>query len=282
MSRIPNLELQPPIGFKIWRMHRKAEQKHVPHSHADIEINYLLSGWIRYFHGGRFYDVPEDRLAVFWAGIPHQLVMQSALVEMIWITIPVNWFLGWQIPGPLQNGMLAGDLIIEDDKKSYEAQTERARILSWLADFETGKPTQHRIVRLELEARLLRLGARLPSKGREHRARPRQNLDQFVRMTDYLTRHFTHPISVGDVAKALGLHPKYSMTLFKKTCGMTMWNYLIRLRTAHAERLLLTTDQNVLELAMASGFGTLSAFYLAFQKHTGMSPARFRKVHTQS
>ena len=110
---------------------------------------------------------------------------------------------------------MAGELITESEEDGYEARTDAERLASWLSAYEAGGEDRHRIVALELEARLRRIGASWPARPRPRRARAPGNVGQFVRMTEYLARHYTHPIVVDDVAEALSLHPKYCMALFK-------------------------------------------------------------------
>ncbi len=253
-----------------------------PHTHADIEINYLTKGRLRYFHGGRFYEIRAGCLAVFWAGIPHHLAGPSSEFEGIWITFPVTWFLRWQLPDKFQDALLAGEMAIDEVDGSYNSKTDEGRLEGWLSASESRDKQGwgFRIVSLELEARLLRMGMRYHSAAKPRRRRS-GNPDHFVRMTEFLARNYTRPILVDDVAEAVELHPKYCLALFKKTCGITLWDYVVRLRIAHAERMLLTSDQNALDIALDTGFASLSAFYLAFKKQTGTTPARFRKAQLE-
>ena len=93
----------------------------------------------------------------------------------------------------------------------------------------------------------------------------------------YLAEHYREEITVNDMAEAVRLHPKYLLVLFRRTCGMKLWDYVVRLRLAHAQRLLLTTDRTVADLAQEAGFNSLSAFYHAFRKHgPAGTPADFR------
>ncbi len=75
-----------------------------------------------------------------------------------------------------------------------------------------------------------------------------------------------------------GLHPKYLMRVFKKQCGVSVWEYLTRLRVSHAQRLLITSDAKVLDIAMESGFSSVAPFYAAFAAHTrGIRPLAYRR-----
>jgi AraC-like DNA-binding protein len=82
---------------------------------------------------------------------------------------------------------------------------------------------------------------------------------------------------MAEVAQAVGLHPNYAMSLFRRECGVTIWQYLLRLRLSHAQVLLLTSDKSVLSIALESGFGSLPRFYAAFSRESGMSPGEYRR-----
>ena len=171
MPEAPALRLQSAFGFKVWRYERTTRLTMSAHVHADIEINYLRAGWIRYFHGGRFYEIPKGCLGVFWAGIPHQLTAHSPRFEGVWITFPVHWLLGWQIPGSFQAALLAGELDVTRDTDP-ESGADEQRLASWLRAYEEGGAEQRKIVTLELEARLRRMAAARPAPGRKVRGGP--------------------------------------------------------------------------------------------------------------
>ena len=92
-----------------------------------------------------------------------------------------------------------------------------------------------------------------------------------------MAANYKDDISTTDIGHAVGLHPNYAMTLFRRECGMSIWQYLIRLRLSQAQLMLLTTDKTVLAIALESGFGSLARFYAAFTRECGISPGEFRK-----
>jgi transcriptional regulator GlxA family with amidase domain len=67
------------------------------------------------------------------------------------------------------------------------------------------------------------------------------------------------------------------MMLFRRECGLAIWQYLTRLRVSHAQVELLCTDKTVLSIALDAGFGSLARFYAAFQKECGLAPGEYRK-----
>jgi AraC-like DNA-binding protein len=58
---------------------------------------------------------------------------------------------------------------------------------------------------------------------------------------------------------------------------MTLNEYLTLLRLSFAQAMLIKDDDNVLNVAMESGFRSLSAFNKSFRKVAGKSPTDFRR-----
>jgi AraC-like DNA-binding protein len=54
--------------------------------------------------------------------------------------------------------------------------------------------------------------------------------------------------------------------------------YLVRLRVAHACRLLMDTGAPIKETAYASGFRGNAALARAFRRHVGVSPGEYRRI----
>ena len=93
----------------------------------------------------------------------------------------------------------------------------------------------------------------------------------------YAKARFWTDISLKELASEYHKNEKYLGRLFKKETGVEFRQYLISLRLEKAEKLLLTTDDKILDIALDCGFNNVSYFNrLFFQKH-GVSPSRFRQ-----
>jgi transcriptional regulator GlxA family with amidase domain len=70
------------------------------------------------------------------------------------------------------------------------------------------------------------------------------------------------------------------MKLFRAHSGMSVWEYVVRMRISHAQRLLITTNEKITDIALESGFGSAAPFYSSFKKFGGgQSPRAFRQAH---
>jgi AraC family transcriptional regulator, melibiose operon regulatory protein len=263
------------IGFRVWAVEPVASMG-AAHTHPDVEINFLRSGEVTYLHGGAVCRVVGAALAVFWGGVPHQTLPPGLRGHGVWITLPLDWFLRWSLPGDLQQRLLAGELVQTPTLAGDVEQFER-----WIDDFRRRGSARQRVLLLEIEARLHRLAWSAPV------LRPRFQSGSAVRrsapwlesVTAFIARRYTEKVVVADIARAAGLNEKYLMRAFKRHCRMAVWEYVSRLRVAHAQRLLLTTDDKIIDVAFAAGFGSVAAFYQTLNVCGAPTPKDFRARH---
>ena len=264
------------LGFRIWRQ-KLPEQMSLPHTHADIELNYLTEGRIHYIAGGRIWDIAHGTLSLFWGGVPHQVIQAEPGSEGIWITFPFAWFARWSVQGAVFRSVLGGMLIQPNESEPrYFRETERARLEVWLDEFDSGDISDRDVLLLELETRVRRM---LASPGDESKAKEVKwtgQLRSFQLIAEWIGNHYQERITSTDVADATGYHEKYLMGLFRRITGMTLWAFVRQIRLAHAQRLLVTTDLAVDDIAADAGFGTPRSLYAAFRDFSGDTPAEFR------
>ncbi len=87
-------------------------------------------------------------------------------------------------------------------------------------------------------------------------------------------------ISITKLAKQLSTNEKYLSQLFNQQLNSTFNDYINSLRIIEACRLMTTTVKpikSVDQIAEDAGFRSRSAFYNAFKKYTGVTPAFFIK-----
>lgn len=85
-------------------------------------------------------------------------------------------------------------------------------------------------------------------------------------------------LSLPGLAAQLGLPLNYLSQAINQQTGRNFFDYINGYRVDEIRQLLRQhPDAAVLELALAAGFNSKSAFYAAFRKHTGQTPGQFRK-----
>jgi AraC-like DNA-binding protein len=268
------------IGFGVWR--NAVSVMSAGHTHTDIEINRVARGRVTYFTSRGFEELGTGDCAIFWAGMPHELVRASPDSEMTWAVFPLTWLVQWNLPPHFFDRLLQGHWL---RPSSGNTALEDALFARWVEDQkgERGEDTT-RILALEIEAWLRRVARAVPDGAVRGGAQPvvaaSQTVDASARHVETLARivaqRYREEISVADIAAEAQLHPHYAMEIWKRGCGLTLWEYLLRLRLSHAQRLLLATDWTMERIAEESGFGSRARFYAAFKKQTGTSPRRWK------
>lgn len=102
----------------------------------------------------------------------------------------------------------------------------------------------------------------------------------FARMQQvlaYAAANLDSDLSLGALAAQVGLSRFHLQREFGKITGETPRSFAFRLRLTRAAALLLTTQDSILGIALASGFQNHETFSRAFQRHWGMSPRAYRK-----
>ncbi|MDO4321644.1 MAG: AraC family transcriptional regulator [Lachnospiraceae bacterium] len=98
----------------------------------------------------------------------------------------------------------------------------------------------------------------------------------FEEVSSYMKQHYSH-ITIRDLELAFHFQEDYFNRLIKEKTGMTYSAYLQNIRLERAERLLLSTNQTVDEVADAVGYHNKGYFYKIFTKKYGMTPGKYRE-----
>ncbi|MEP3421487.1 MAG: helix-turn-helix domain-containing protein [Erythrobacter sp.] len=84
-------------------------------------------------------------------------------------------------------------------------------------------------------------------------------------------------LSLTRLARQIGVTVKDLSAEINLRHGLHFFDFINRYRVEHAQRLLVETDQSVIEIYLASGFNAKSSFNTAFRKHAGTTPSAYRR-----
>src|ERR1041385_8044257 len=91
-----------------------------------------------------------------------------------------------------------------------------------------------------------------------------------------IAERFAEELSLNEVARAVNMSSFYFCKSFKKATGMTLTEYLARVRVEQVKNLLLNPNKRVSEAAYEAGFQSLSQFNRVFRRVAGESPTVYR------
>ena len=98
----------------------------------------------------------------------------------------------------------------------------------------------------------------------------------------YIREHYSLAgFRVAQVADAVGINDAYLRALFKQEIGVSIKEYVIRIRMDKALELLKHSNYNINEIARMIGYPDYRLFVDVFKKRTGLSPSQYRKASDQ-
>lgn len=105
-----------------------------------------------------------------------------------------------------------------------------------------------------------------------------QTTEVAAKLLSYIHEHATDAeLSFNQVARAAGMSRATLGRVFPKLFGRTFAKYLAEVRVVKACALLSETERSVAEIAVETGFGSVSNFNRRFLSLKGTSPLRYRR-----
>ena len=113
------------------------------------------------------------------------------------------------------------------------------------------------------------------------RAQPQsKSRKHFNELGTWLANNIKSKITRKNAGEFLGLCPDYINIICKENIGMTFKDYILHIRLEESRRLLKKYSIN--ETAEACQFSNSSHFIMAFKKHYGQTPLKFKKSPNQN
>jgi AraC-like DNA-binding protein len=248
------------------------------HTHLELEVHCVESGSITLDLGGREERLVQGELAAFWGGVPHRDIDPEPPVTIYHVAqVPIVNVLAWAGSAELLDRLLAGELVTSVTGPD-ERIVDTRMFTRWVSDLGSSDIRLRSAVEMEMQAGLLRLLTRsAPATGTIRHPAGGATAALVASAIHYVTRHFVEPFTIDDVAREVGRHHDHLMSSFRRICGLTLWEYVTRLRLSEAQRLLATTDLPILAVCHRSGFSSVSRMYEAFHRHYGQTPSTYRK-----
>jgi AraC family transcriptional regulator, transcriptional activator of pobA len=195
---------------------------------------------------------------------PADAVDPSAAASLVsWRTHPLlSPFVGWPRGGA---------------QRLHVPPTERAAWLRHLTDLDAELRDRRDGYADAARAHLALLLVHL---GRLHPERPdAADVDPLLAaVLEVIESRYREPISLRDVADAVGLTPGHLTTVVGRRTGRTVQQWITERRMREARRLLADTDLAVVEIAVQVGYREAGYFVRRFRSAHGVTPGAWRRA----
>ena len=98
---------------------------------------------------------------------------------------------------------------------------------------------------------------------------------QMLEVMDYIDANIANAISLQSAAKKAGMTQSTFSRHFSQVNGISFKQYVVEKKIQRAILLLRSGDRKMIDVAMDSGFDSISGFYNAFRNKTGTTPSKY-------
>lgn len=93
----------------------------------------------------------------------------------------------------------------------------------------------------------------------------------------YIEKYYMKDISLDEISMVAGYSKSHFSRTFKEMTGINFSKHLVQVRIEKAEKLLINSDQSIVDISLEVGFNDYSYFSKAFKDAYGLSPKDYRK-----
>ncbi|GEO27862.1 hypothetical protein AAC03nite_36470 [Alicyclobacillus acidoterrestris] len=264
-----------------YRKTAKAPNIAQPHTHGGYEIYYFQHGEATYIIGDKVYALKPGDMLLFRGEIVH-LVKPSERVPYLRSILNFREDVSDSLDTLLQEklaklfGASGGQIIhwTEEERGQIEhlffsiAQEARRREVGYQDMMHALWAVLVLRIMRKYEADVVRNRILYGNGQRE------ANIERTLHI---LNQKFRNRVSLEDVAEQVHLNKHYLCHCFKQVTGLTINQYVTKLRVDEGKRLLLHTNKPVVVIAEEVGAGTAAQFSRMFRQQVGVSPNAYRR-----
>jgi len=250
------------------------------HFHNEYEIYYLYEGNRQYVIDNKYYDLSKGSLAFINKQEAHKTLSTPVPThERILIEFHeahFSEFLFSVFGLSLADFFNANCGVIHLD----EVGQNHIENLFWQMqqEFQTAEFAYERSIMLRISEIILYIH-RLNSN---HRVRlvtsPQSDKKRLIEeIRSYIASPEGRFSDLTEISAKFYLNKSYLSRIYKEITGLTVHEYINIRRIKYSQNLLINSTKSVEEIAIESGFQSLTYFERVFRKHTDTSPLKYRK-----
>lgn len=265
----------------------KTDRYHEPiiasHYHAYVEIIYIFSGELKVVindfpligtAGDMFVILPSEVHSFERKKGCKYICIQvdpTFIFSGIMSTIELRFNL------PFTNGLNANAHLFKS--KSIDKTDIPKQIQAIIMEYENPSKLQRLAIRTSLSNVTLWVLRSWQNSAISPIILPKTN-DKLLKLApilEIISRDFTTELRAEDLARIAEMSTSYFSRFFNSAVGMGFTEYLTFVRITEAERLIVSTDMSIADVASRVGFSNPSYFITQFRKQFKFSPKQYRQ-----
>ena len=258
------------------------------HWHEELELFKILKGRFRFQIASQYFDVQEGDLLFINSGELHS-AMAEQNGDFVYLAVvfspdmlegPANDKIQLEYLSPLLDGTLTVQRIFQQ-KTPQENNLQNCfnQIYALLEE----KPRAYEItVKANLFFLLSQLVQTNSIQTQPNNRRDTATAESIKNAISYMQDNYQKSMTVAILAKHCNLSEGHFCRMFKRYTMKTPIAYMNCFRLTKAAELLESTDRKILDIALDSGFNSLSYFVNVFHESMGCTPSEFRRKSNNS
>lgn len=109
-----------------------------------------------------------------------------------------------------------------------------------------------------------------------------ENMELFLSVCDYINSNFQNSPSLEAASAITGYSKSHFCRFFKLYAGKSFYDYLLGVKISHTDSLLNMTNQSITEIALSSGFNSVSTFNRVFHQFHNCTPTQYRNFQVSN
>lgn len=241
------------------------------HQHEQIELSYLLSGTVTYTMPDSSQTLHPGQVIIHFPYEPHGFSCTEPESRMLTLIFDIDF-----VPDFVRH--VCEYLLPENifSRKELEISTHEA--LHWLCHYSTEETEDSsEVIYLKQRGWLTAILGDLFYKHDLSQRTEKLEPDIIRNIIHYMEQNITKDLTSDDLARTAGISQHYLSHNLKQSIFVTHKALFSSVKVAYIENLLVSTNQSLLEVALACGYKNLPAFNRNYKKATGITPREFRK-----
>lgn len=105
-----------------------------------------------------------------------------------------------------------------------------------------------------------------------------QQIEMIQEVIDYIEAHLNEKLTLTNIATAIGYSKYHLHRKFMETVGLSIHDYVQRRQLSEAAKLLVFSQQSILDIALLAGYESQQAFTTIFKQMYKKTPKEYRQA----